>query len=372
MCTSLQYTDLNGSVYFGRTLELDIDEPWSLAYIPPQTAFESTGPGAQPVRYTGEYGFLAVTAPVRMPTAEQPLALDDFKVVEGMNSAGVTFSLLAYPYGGTPTPTPDESRAALQAWDLGSWVLGRVASVDDIKDELTAHPDFIHLPRVAMIGNAVFPFHVVIHDRTGAAIVLEWDHGELQVYDDPVGVMTNGPSFPWHLTNLGTWTHLTNVDASAATFNGFAVAQPDSGIATAGLPSSDTSVDRFVRAVFYTNFVEKVKDPDRALLTLARIMDNFDRPRGASIAPQGADGGEGKYQGIDSGDSDIQTEYTVWTNMADLDRKKFFFRSSDQFNWTCFDLDALAAADGVRMLQTHTFGPLGGDGTQDLLAASVG
>ncbi len=54
--------------------------------------------------------------------------------------------------------------------------------------------------------------------------------------------------------------------------------QPDSGIATAGLPASNTSVGRFVRAVYYSQFAEKVDKPDTAMTTLAHIMNNFDRP----------------------------------------------------------------------------------------------
>ena len=33
MCTSLQYTDSTGAHYFGRTLELDVDEPWVLTCL---------------------------------------------------------------------------------------------------------------------------------------------------------------------------------------------------------------------------------------------------------------------------------------------------------------------------------------------------
>ncbi|MFT8396550.1 linear amide C-N hydrolase [Propionibacterium sp.] len=369
MCTSLQYTDLNGSPYYGRTLELEVDEPWILVYVPPKTPFESKGPDTKPVSYVGKYGFIAVTAPNRMPTEEEPLTANDLKVIEGMNTEGVTFSLLAYASTGVEHETAQRTMAALEAWDAGSWVLSQAASVGEVKTELAEHPDSVHLPRVKLIGDAVFPFHLVIHDKTGASIVVEWHRGELHVYDNPVGVMTNGPEFPWHMTNLGNYTHLTNIDHSAATFNGVAVRQPDSGIATAGLPSSDTAVDRFVRAVFYTNFVEKVKDPDKALLNLSRIMNKFDRARGVSVIPGKPGGGKGTYQGIESGDSDIQTEYTVWTDMADLERKLFYFRSYDQFNWSSFDLDVISkSADGVRVVMTHKLSPNGGDATQELLA----
>ena len=61
MCTSLQYTDSKGATYFGRTLELDVDEPWVLAYVPVGMDFVSDAPDLEPFKYTSKYGFLGVT-----------------------------------------------------------------------------------------------------------------------------------------------------------------------------------------------------------------------------------------------------------------------------------------------------------------------
>ena len=366
VCTSLQYTDSTGAHYFGRTLELDVDEPWVLAYVPAGMEFESDAPDSKPLHYATKYGFLGVTAPARMPTKEEPLTQNDLKVCEGMNSEGVTFSLLAYPTVGGKEDAVANTLEALEAWDLGSFVLGQCSSVDDVKAELAK--EHVHLTRVALVGDTVFPFHLVVHDRSGASIVIEWLDGEQKIFDNPVGVMTNGPTFPWHLTNLGNWTHLTNVDQSSATFGSLDVKQPDSGIATASLPGSSTSVGRFIRAVFYSNFTEKVADPDKAMHNLSRIMNNFDRPRGLSTSPA-TGGGEGmKFQGIDSGNAGPPTEYTVWTNMADLSRGQFFFRSYDAFSWTSCDLSALEEANEPRAMLTSQLDALGGDGTKALLA----
>ncbi|MFV0316159.1 MAG: linear amide C-N hydrolase [Microthrixaceae bacterium] len=366
MCTSLQYTDTNGSAYFGRTLELDVDEPWVMAYVPPGMKFESQAPDHPTFTYTSKFGFVAVTAPARMPTKDEPLTQNDLKVIEGMNSEGVTFSLLAYPSVGDPGEAAANTIAAIQAWDLGSWVLSQCSTVAEVKEELAK--ETVYLTKIALVGNSVFPFHLVVHDQSGASIVIEWKDGVEHVYDNPVGVMTNGPTFPWHLTNLGNWTHLTNVDQSGATFGSLDVRQPDAGIATATLPSDNTSVGRFIRAVFYANFVEKVDDADAALTTLSRIMDNFDRPRGATTSPPDGAGGEGvKFQGI-GGDSGPPSEYTVWTNLADLSRKKFLFRSYGAFNWSSFDLAALEAADAPRAILTSQLDTMGGDATQTLLA----
>lgn len=371
MCTSLQYVDVAGAPYFGRTLELDIDEPWVLAYVPAGMPFSSEAPGHDPVTFTGAHGFIAVTAPARMPTKEEPLTPNDLKVIEGLNTEGVTFSLLAYPSSGSASEAAANTLAAIQAWDLGAWILSQFSTVEEVKTALADQE--VYLTRIALVGNAVFPFHLVVHDKSGASIVIEWHDGVENVYDNPTGVMTNGPTFPWHLTNLGNWTHLTNVDKSTATFGSLDVRQPDSGIATASLPGSHTSVDRFIRAVFYTTFVEKADTADGALVTLSRIMDNFDRPRGATTSPPNTSGGEGvKFQGIESGTSGPPTEYTVWTNMADLRRGKFYFRSYNAFNWSSFDLAEIAAsADGPRILLTPHLDAMGGDATKALLAGTA-
>jgi choloylglycine hydrolase len=33
--------------------------------------------------------------------------------------------------------------------------------------------------------------------------------GGLRIYDDPLGVITNTPTFDWHMTNLGNYVGLT-------------------------------------------------------------------------------------------------------------------------------------------------------------------
>lgn len=370
MCTSLTYTDSNGGVYFGRTLELDIEEPYFVTYVPKGTPFRSQPDGSAELDFEAKHPFIAVTAPVRFPTKENPLGPSDMKSSEGMNLAGLTFSLLAYPTTAPDESTGEKTRAVLDATDVGTWLLSQFATVAEVKAALAEQP--VHLTRLALVGNTVFPFHLVVHDKSGASIVIEWHNGEEKIYDNPVGVMTNGPDFPWHLTNLRNWTHLTNVDASSAKFGDLEVRQPDSGIATAPLPGSNTSVGRFVRAVYYSNFTEKVDDPEKALLNLARIMDNFDRPRGATVDPPEGGGGEGmKFQGIGGDDKNPPTEYTSWTNLSDLGRGRFLLRTYGSFNYTSFDLTKLSQSKQLHLIPTAKLDPLGGDGTEALLSAQL-
>ncbi|MGB0135518.1 linear amide C-N hydrolase [Dokdonella sp.] len=367
MCTSLNYTNADGAVFYGRTLELSQELPYQVTYFPPGEKFQSAVTGGPPLSYTSMHGMVTITMPDRIPTKDSPLQIDDFKIMEGLNDQGLTFSLLAYPSSTAGKDKLAITRQVLSAIDLGSWVLSQFSNVGDVKAALAEQT--VALAPLPVLGGKVPPFHWVVHDRAGASIVLEFDQGALSVHDNPVGVMTNGPDFNWHLTNLNNYTFLNNRDQSSGQFGSLKVHQPDSGIATVGLPSSETSVGRFVRAVYYSEYAEKVSNPDASLRTLAHIMNNFDRPKGITI-----DAVEEKGEGLDLssfGENGAQftTEYTSWTSLSDLNRTQLHIRTYENLNFTMLDLQRLAAANGVRMLSLSALDQSGSDSTDLLLNA---
>lgn len=368
-CTSLIYEDAQGAFYLGRTLELTVDLPYQLAYLPAGLTFSSRVGVHPAVSYTTRFPTLAVVMPDRRPTPAAPLSMSDLKVVEGVNAAGLTFSLLAYPTVGGTAGTIEKMHAVLAATDLGTWTLGMFQNVRQVKAALAEQP--VALDAIDLLGGQEAPFHYVLHDRRGESVVLEFDGGRLAVYDNPVGVLTNGPQFPWHLTNLGNYTGLSNVDRSSATFGKLDVRQPDSGMATANLPASNTSVGRFVRAVYYAQFAEKVADPDQAIRTLAHIMNNFDRPKGITVAASADERGL-EIEGLASGGSGLPTEFTSWTNLTDLNRSLFFVRTYHGLNYTMFDLAKLAATDTLKLIPLSTLDGMAADGTDALLESKPG
>ena len=369
MCTSLVYKDAAGNAYFGRTLELTMDLPYQMLHLPAGYTMTSEIPGHPALQVVARYRLVAVAMPSRVPTADAPLSVADLKVLEGLNEKGLTFSLLSYPSSAGKQAAVDATRAVLSASDLGAWVLGQFATVAEAKAALGEQP--VMLVPLQILGGVESPFHYVMHDASGASAVIEFDHGTMTVYDNPVGVMTNGPRFDWHLTNLDNYTFLTNVDKSQGSFGGYVANQPDSGIATAGLPSSNTSVGRFVRAAFYAQYTEKAASPDAAVLALAHAMNNFDRPRGITIDYPEGSGGHLEVRGLpQAGGEPYATEYTCWTSIADLARRRFYIRDYGSLNYTRFDLDALP--DDTAPL-TLPFGQIAADvtdGTAQLLRTS--
>ncbi|MFN7678339.1 MAG: linear amide C-N hydrolase [Cyanobacteriota bacterium] len=355
-CTTLTVTDAKGGVFFGRTMEMALDFPYQVTSFPAGQQITSALPNNQPgLHYRTKHRMVAVTVPLASPT--------DLKIVEGMNDAGLTFSMLAFPAVG-PEGDPHGTRKALAAVDLGSWAPGQFSTTAEVKAALRAQP--VILTALSVMGNAKTPFHYVLHDRSGAGIVIEYVAGRQVISDNPVNVMTNGPSFSWHLTNLSNYSFLTNVDQSKGTFGSLIVIAPDSGVATSGLPAANTSVGRFVRAAYYSHYAKRGENPDETLQILAHVMNNFDRPVNITIdaasSPVNSEGAVGAILSMKKKAPAFLSESTKWTVLSDLNRGRFYIRPQNAMNYTMVDLGKLSRFPSVRSFPLDRLNGTAADG----------
>ena len=329
-CTALMITDVNGVAYSGKTMEYSTPIPLVMTYMPAGTKLVSLAPdGSDALSFTTKYPVLGGAAPAAMmPGADQGM------MVEAANDQGLSVSSNELPETVAPTDIGTDKSKQLSGADLSNWILGSFATVAEAKAALTSGDIKVWLPSVAFVGG-VLPEHYIFFDKTGDGIVVEFTCGKMNVYDNPVGVATNAPIFPWHLANLNNYAFLTNVDRNAGQFGKLKVTAPDSGNALAGLPSSQISAGRFVKAAFYTTYTRKAKTADEAVVTLAHILNNFDRPYDLSADPAGT-GGDGTKIWSTS------TEVTVFTWMNDKSRNRYYLRTIDAMNFTEFDIDKLA------------------------------
>nr|WP_272213713.1 linear amide C-N hydrolase [Marinicella sp. W31]MDC2879664.1 linear amide C-N hydrolase [Marinicella sp. W31] len=364
MCTSLLYTDLSGSVYAGRTLELPVELPYLAAFLPKGTPLSSKAGGHAPLNYESRYDIFGVVVPNG--------SVKDLKVVEGLNEAGLNFSLLAFADTHGPDDTEAQDVPALSAIDLGAWMLAQFSTVAEVKQALEKQT--VLVDPLEALGGVVPPFHYTVHDKSGASIVIEFFDGERHIFDNPLGVMTNSPRFDWHVTNLNNYTHLNNVDRSGATFLGQDFIQPDSGIATVTLPGSDTAVDRFVRAVYYAQFSEKTDGSEASLRQLGHVMNKFDRPKGASVYSSAKASALTESATKLTGQQPAQkpefiTEYTSWITLIDLERGKLMLRTYNSLGYVSFDLATLkAGATGPKVVPLEAFNQGSTDAEKVLLA----
>lgn len=361
MCTALTYFDSASRPYLARSLELNLLMPYDLVAVPAGVALSSTVPGKDPVKWTSAHSLVAISAAKSGKPGSQ--SIEDYSLFDGTNDAGLTTNFNAFSNDYEP-PLPDVP-SVLEAADLCLWILSQFSKVAEVRSALKSLP--VNPTRLPVCGNVPYPMHGMITDAEGQSVVLEFEQDSLKVIDNPVHVMTNNPAFDWHLTNLNNWTQLDNTDKSSSTFGSLDVAQPDSGIAIGGLPSSNTAVDRFVRAAYYSKFAAKVDDPDDALTILSHVINNFDRPRGATVDPPGSSG-EGVAFGGDDAPKGVSSEWTTHSFMSDPGRHRYLVRSSNAINWSQFDLGGLSGLEAPQMFPVESLDPMGGDATERFLS----
>lgn len=345
-CTSILITDTEGRAYHGRTLEYSALLPMDMTYFPAGMKVISFTPSDnQGMTFDTKYPILGMTGKF-IATAKQ------LTIGEGINDQGLSFS--ANWLNGTESPTVGKENAKiLAANDLGAWVLGNFKTAQEVKDALNSGKVEFWVPtKNALAPNTPLPLHFSINDKRGGSIVVEFLGGSMQVYDNPVGVMTNGPAFSWHLENLNNYT-FTNLNKNTGQLGKLKLQTQDAGIALTSLPSAETTQGRFVKAAFYANYVRKAKTPDEAITTLAHIMNNFDRPYDLTVDAAG-----GMGDGVTRNNS---SEVTVWTTLQDLSRNLLYFRSINAMNWSVIDMNKLKDVKQTKSISTFAVDQAGAD-----------
>ncbi|MFM8458376.1 MAG: linear amide C-N hydrolase, partial [Chthoniobacterales bacterium] len=250
-CTALMITDTKGNAYSGKTMEYAVPLPFEMTYVPAGTKVNSVAPGSKPgFSFETKYPVLGVSANPGMGSGLNMM-------VESANDQGLSLSTNELPNSQSPTGAGSDPAKALASTDLALYLLGNFKSVAEVKAALKSDDVSVWLPEIPIVGNLVAPFHYILWDKTGVGIVIEFLDGKMNVHDNPVGVVTNAPDFPWHLKNLNNYAQLTNLDKNTGQFGKLEVGAPDSGNALANVPSSQISAGRFVKAAYYTQFVRK-------------------------------------------------------------------------------------------------------------------
>ena len=357
MCTVLMYTDANGVTYQARGHEDPALYPESVTYFPAGSSIVSSTPeGKVGASFNTKYAFLAVTIAGMVPNAKQDT------VLEGANDQGMSFTVNIL-MGSSSVAVSAGDEKILANTDLGHWALGNFQNVAQVKAALSNKEVDVWVPTLAAFGNVPAPVHCALFDKSGGALVIEFTNGQVNLYDNLVGVMTNGPEFPWHLTNMNNYAYLTNVDTNSAKFNSLMVSPADSGNAIAPLPSDQTSVGRFVKAAYYSNFAKKATNPKEAVITLAHIINNFDRVRNITIDLP--DAASANAENNSSNKNQASSEVTLISFLNDLAQNHWYVRTINAMNFTKFDISKLTTLKERKVITLDSIDAIdGGDGNQ--------
>ena len=342
-CTTLLYTDAKGRAYVGKSMEFSAAEPDHVTYYPAGTHFVFETPDAKPgLAMDTKFAILSTSAKKGViPNEKQETLLD------AMNDQGLTLSLQSLGGNLSPNVSQAPQGKILSAADLGAWALGNFTTVTQVKQAIESKDVEFWLPITPILGNTPLPIHYALFDRSGAGIVIEWISGKTEVYDNPVGVMTNNPPFPWHLQNMSNYSYLTNIDKNSATFGKLNVAAFDGGANMATLPGVETSSGRFVKAAYYSTFADKASTPEQAILTLGHVMNNFDRPKNISVDHANDMPGGERNMKLGIGPQGV-SEVTIFMILRDLSQNHYYIRTIGALNYTKLDMSKLSGLKEVK------------------------
>lgn len=222
---------------------------------------------------------------------------------------------------------PREQSAALANVMLGSWILGNFSSVAEAAKAIQQVKVFGR--KNPDIGGAVIPGHFILHDAAGGCVVIEYENGELHLYDNPLGIMTNAPNFPWMLTNLRNYVGMKNSMAQAQEFAGFQVNPTGHGSGMFGLPGDISPPSRFVRMAVMARFTDKPRDAREALNLAQHMVSSLHIVRGMAVDRDQ----QGKV---------TASETTQWSSFRDLTNRIYYFRTYDNFTLRKIDLKKLS------------------------------
>ncbi len=266
MCTTIGIT--TNDFYFGRNMDLEYCFGERVVMMPRRfpLAFRRAG------QLESHYAILGMATVMQ----DYPLYAD------GMNEKGLCMAGLNFPDNAHYFKKEVEGKHNVSPFEIIPWVLGQCADVAEAR-RLLANTPLVDIPFSQQMPNA--PLHWHIAGRDGS-LVLESTKEGIQLYDNPAGVLTNNPAFPYQLTSLGMYLNLTVERPKNCFSENLGVTPFGLGLGCHGLPGDFSPTSRFVKAAFLGQNSQCPKDEPGSVAQMFHLLDSVSMVRGSVITPE--------------------------------------------------------------------------------------
>ncbi|BCI63025.1 linear amide C-N hydrolase [Coprobacter secundus] len=307
-CTGISLFAKDGGYVQARTIE------WGDSYLPSEYVIiprnleqiSYTPTGINGLKFQSKYGVVGLA-----------IIQKEF-IAEGLNEVGLSAGLFYFPhYGKYPEYDPQQNNQTLSDLQFVSWILSRFSTIDEVIEATKQ----IRITSLDKQGSTV---HWRIGEASGRQVVLEFINGIPHFYENKIGVLTNAPDFPWHITNLNNYVNLFPGNAPTQKIGDITIFPFGAGSGFLGIPGDVTPPSRFVRIAFYKATAPQLKTSEETIFQSFHILNNFDIPIGVEHPI-------GKAPNIPSA--------TQWTSAIDLTQKKLYYKTSYNNNIRCINLN---------------------------------
>ncbi len=299
MCTAITYQTRD--FYFGRNLDLHYGYDETVTVTPRNYPFIFRNGQRLDCHY----------AMIGMATVAENYPL----YYEATNECGLSIAGLNFPDNAMYFHA-DPNKINIASFELTPWLLSTCTTAIEAKEKLS----YLNLWDKPFDERFPFtPLHWLIADKD-TAFTLESTKEGLQIYDNPVGVLTNNPPFPYHLLHLSDYMHVSptipiNLFSQKLTIQPYSL-----GMGGMGLPGDLSSASRFVRAAFIRNNAISAEDECSSISQFFHMLDFVAQPRGiAEVSPE-------------------EFEYTRYSSCCNTSKGIYYYTSYENRQVTAVDM----------------------------------
>ena len=299
MCTAATYKTKD--FYFGRTLDYEFSYNEEITITPRNYEFKFRNKGS----ISNHYAIIGIA----YMAENYPLYYDAINE-KGLGMAGLNFVGNAY-YN-----EQEEGKDNIAQFEFIPWILSQCATVKEAKVLI----EKINILNVSF--NDQLPLsqlHWIIADAESSITVEAVKEG-IKVYDNPVGVLTNNPTFDKQLYALNNYINLSNKSPRNTFATDLKLQQYSRGMGAIGLPGDLSSQSRFVRATFVKMNSVSTDEENESVSQFFHILNSVDQQRGCCQLD------DGKY------------EITIYTSCCNATKGVYYYTTYNNHQITAVNM----------------------------------
>ena len=299
MCTAATYKTKD--FYFGRTLDYEFSYGDEVTITPRNYPFKFIEKG----KSDSHYAIIGMAHVI----GEYPLYYDAINE-KGLGMAGLNF------VGNAVYREKVDGKDNVTQFEFIPWILCQCTTVKEAR----AFVEKINLLNIPFNDNLpVAQLHWIIAD-SNESITVEAVKEGINIYDNPVGVLTNNPPFNMQMFALNNYMNLSVKSPDNKFAKGLELTEYSRGMGALGLPGDLSSQSRFIRVAFTKMNSMSGDGEEESVSQFFHILNSVDQQRGC------CDLGEGKY------------EITIYTSCCNTNKGIYYYTTYNNHQITAVDM----------------------------------
>jgi choloylglycine hydrolase len=271
MCTGLTLITKDNKHLFGRNLDVPATYGQFPLIVPRNFEWVNV---VNEDTYISKYA----CAGMGIVVDNQPLLFD------ALNEKGLAGGGLNFTHFAKFNDVAVDEKVNISASNFLYWALSNFSNLHELKEALK---NLVLTNTSVKPGLPVAKLHWMFTDLTGNSIVVEYMENGINVYDNPVGVLTNDPTFPWQLTNLSQYVTLSKDTPQARKFSEYVAAPYGHGLGMCGIPGDASPASRFVRTAFFRDCIAEADDEITGVSAFLQVLTSVTVLKGSEVDPNG-------------------------------------------------------------------------------------